>query len=283
VLGTGIMGAAMARNLVKAGFDVTVWNRSADRARPLADDGATVAEDPAEAVRGADVIVTMLFDTAAVADVMERALPAARDGAVWVQTSTVGLEGTDRLAALAERHGVAFVDAPVLGTKQPAEAGALTVVAGGPESLREAVRPVFDAIGSKTIWVGERPGDGHRLKLVANSWVGSVITGVAQALALAEGLGVDPRLWLDAIAGGPLDSGYAQVKGRAMLAGAFSPAFTVSGVVKDGGLIADAVRDAGVDGRLWEAVRAAFAATEDAGHGGEDMAAVIHSFRPRTP
>ncbi len=104
-------------------------------------------------------------------------------------------------------------------------------------------------------------------------------TGVAQAVALAEGLGVDPRLWLDAIAGGPLDSGYAQVKGEAMVTGEFPPAFTVSGVVKDGGLIAEALRDAGVDGRLWEAIRAEFGTAEDAGHGGEDMAAVVHAYQ----
>ena len=160
VLGTGTMGAGMARNLIGAGLDVTVWNRSPDRARPLADAGARIATDAAEAVSGADVVVTMLFDVDAVAQVMEWALPAVAPNAVWVQTSTVGLEGTERLAALAAQHDVAFVDAPVLGTKGPAEQGTLTVLASGPTSLREAVAPVFDAIGSKTIWVGEQPGDG---------------------------------------------------------------------------------------------------------------------------
>ena len=183
VLGTGIMGSGMARNLIAAGLDVTVWNRSPDRARALADAGARMTTDAAEAVAGAEVVVTMLFDLAAVEQVMEWALPAMAPGAVWVQTSTVGLEGTHRLAVLAGQHGVAFVDAPVLGTKGPAEQGTLTVLAGGPESLREAVAPVFDAIGSRTVWVGEQPGDGHKLKLVANSWVGMVTAGTAQAIA----------------------------------------------------------------------------------------------------
>ena len=132
VLGTGIMGAGMARNLIGAGLDVTVWNRSPDRARPLADAGARIATDGAEAVAGADVVVTMLFDADSVAQVMEEALPAMAPDAVWVQMSTVGLEGTERLAALAARHGVAFLDAPVLGTKAPAEQGTLTVLVERP-------------------------------------------------------------------------------------------------------------------------------------------------------
>jgi 3-hydroxyisobutyrate dehydrogenase len=280
VLGTGIMGAGMARNLVAAGLDVTVWNRSPDRARPLGDAGARTATDAAEAVAGADVVVTMLFDADATAQVMEWALPAVDPGAVWVQTGTVGLDGTARLVELAERYGVGFVDAPVLGTRGPAEQGALTVLASGPSPLREAVTPVFDAIGSRTIWVGERPGDGHRLKLAANSYVGMVMAGAAQALALAEGLGLDPELFLDTIAGGPLDSAYLQLKGRAILAGEFPTAFSVAGVVKDADLIAAAMRGAAVPSDVMEAVRDAFRRAEVAGHGDEDMAAVVHAFRP---
>lgn len=280
VLGTGIMGAGMARNMIDAGLDVTVWNRNPERARPLAGAGARIATDAAEAVAGADVVVTMLFDAAATAQVMEWALPAVAPDAVWVQTGTVGLDGTERLVELAARHGIAFLDAPVLGTRGPAEQGTLTVLAGGPSTLREKVAPVFDAIGSKTVWVGEQPGDGHRLKLVANSWVAVVMAGTAQALALAEGLALDPRQFLDVIAGGPLDTPYTQLKGRAILAGEFPTAFAVSGVVKDTGLITDAMRGAGVDSGVMEAVRAAFGRADAAGHGDEDMAAVVHAFRP---
>src|SRR5947209_11244011 len=139
------MGAGMARSLVKAGLDVTVSNRNADKARPLADDGAKVAADPAEAVSGADVVVTMLFDVDAVAEVMQRALAATPEHAIWAQTSTVGLAGTQRLADLAGRYGRGFVDAPVLGTKQPAERGELIVLASGPRELAPRVEPVFEA------------------------------------------------------------------------------------------------------------------------------------------
>jgi 3-hydroxyisobutyrate dehydrogenase len=281
VLGTGTMGSGMAQNLIGAGLDVTVWNRSPDKARALADAGARMATDAAEAVAGADVVVTMLFDADSVAQVMEWALPAVKPGAVWAQTSTVGLEGTQRLAALAAQHDVAFLDAPVLGTKAPAEQGTLTVLVGGPSDLRDVVAPVFDAIGSKTIWVGEQPGEGHKLKLVANSWIGSILTGVAQAIALTEALGLDPQLFPDTIAGGPLDMPYAQLKAKSMIANEYPPSFAVSGVVKDLGLIAEAMRGADVHTGVVDAVADAFRTTEAAGHGDEDMAAVVHAFRPK--
>ncbi|HKN99366.1 MAG TPA: NAD(P)-dependent oxidoreductase [Pseudonocardiaceae bacterium] len=274
VLGTGIMGAGMACSLARAGHRVTAWNRSEERARPLRDAGVTVAPDPDSAVGGADVVVTMLFDVTAVTEVMSRALPSMRD-AVWVQTSTVGLDGTEQLAALAEKHGVPFVDAPVLGTRQPAEDGALVVLAGGPPAVRDAVTPVFDAIGSRTVWVGERPGDGHRLKLVANAWVLTVTVGTAQSIGLAADLGLDPGLFLDVISGGPLDVAYAQLKGKAMLARDFAAAFPVRGAVKDAELIRAAMAEAGTDDALMAAAHALFTRADQDGHGEQDMAAVL--------
>lgn len=273
------MGAGMARNLVRAGLDVTVWNRSADKARPLADDGAKVAADAVNAVSGVDVIVTMLFDFDAVAEVMGRALAATPEPAVWAQTSTVGLAGTRQLAELAGRYGRGYVDAPVLGTKQPAEQGKLVVLAAGPRELEPRVAPVFEAIGSKTIWIGERVGDGHRLKLALNSWVLSITAATGQAIALARDLGVDPRLFLDTIAGGGTDSPYAQLKGKAMIDGEFAPAFGLAGAVKDAELIVEALREAGDDPSLMQAVHRLMSAAADAGHAGEDMAAVVHAFR----
>jgi 3-hydroxyisobutyrate dehydrogenase len=275
LLGTGLMGAGMARSLLRAGLAVTVWNRSADKARPLAEDGATVASDPVSAVADADVVVTMLFDVNSVGAVMAEALRGMKPGAVWVQCSTVGLDGVEALAALAAKQNVPFVDAPVLGTRQPAEDGKLIVLAGGDPALREAVDPVFDAIGTRTIWVGPRIGDGHRLKLAANSWVLALTAGTAQALALTRNLGLDPTLFLDLIAGGGLDNGYAQLKGRAMLAGEFPASFSLDGAVKDAGLIAAALRAAGADDTLMTALHAQYSAAAAAGHGDSDMAAVF--------
>jgi 3-hydroxyisobutyrate dehydrogenase len=275
LLGTGLMGVGMAHSLIRAGLDVTVWNRSPEKAEPLAADGATVAPDPETAVAGADVVVTMLFDAASVAGVMTSAIGSMKSGAVWAQCATVGLEGVEALSALAAEHGVPFVDAPVLGTRQPAEEGKLIVLAGGDRSLEPAVAPVFDAIGMRTLWVGPHPGDGHRLKLAANSWVLSLTAGTAQALALTRNLGLDPQLFLDLIAGGGLDNGYAQAKGRAMLAGEFPAAFSLDGAVKDAGLIANALRAAGADDTLMTALHAQYSAAAAAGHGDSDKSAVF--------
>ncbi|MEV6605310.1 NAD(P)-dependent oxidoreductase [Kutzneria sp. NPDC051319] len=275
LLGTGLMGAGMARSLLRAGLAVTVWNRSVEKARPLAADGATVAEDPAAAVSGADVVVTMLFDAESVEAVMTEAVGAMKPGAVWAQCATVGLDGVEALASLAAKHNVPFVDAPVLGTRQPAEEGKLIVLAGGDPSLADAVAPVFDAIGIRTLWVGSRIGDGHRLKLAANSWVLALTAGTAQALALTRNLGLDPQLFLDLIAGGGLDNGYAQLKGRGMIAGEFPASFSLDGAVKDAGLIAAALRDAGADDRLMTAIHSQYQSAAAAGHGDSDMSAVF--------
>ena len=192
VLGTGTMGAPMARNLAGAGLPVRVWNRSKEKADPLSDAGAHVAGSPAEAVEGATVVLTMLFDAEAVVETMESAAGALGPDVVWVQASTVGLTGEQRLKALADELGVTYVDAPVLGTKQPAEKGALVVLAAGPPTVRDRVQPVFDAVGQRTLWVSEEGGAATRLKLVANAFVLTVLEGVAQSLSMAESLGLDP-------------------------------------------------------------------------------------------
>jgi 3-hydroxyisobutyrate dehydrogenase len=278
VLGTGIMGAGMARSLLREGHEVTVWNRSTEKAKPLADDGARVAESAADAVAGADVVITMLFDTDAVAETIEPVLPRFRDGAVWVQASTVGIEGTDRLAALARDAGVDYLDVPMLGTKAPAENGQLVVLASGPSSLRDTVQEVFDAIGSRTQWVSESIGDASRLKLAINAWIGVMVNGIAQSVALARGLGLDPQQFLDAVDGGAVNAPYVQLKGKAMIDGDYSPSFELDGVIKDTDLITAALREAGVDTTLATAVRDRLAAASSTGHGEEDMAAVVHAY-----
>jgi 3-hydroxyisobutyrate dehydrogenase len=279
VLGTGLMGSGMARSLARAGLRTTAWNRTVDKALPLEEAGVTVAREPHDAVRGADVVVTMLFDADAVEQVMQRALGAMPERAVWAQCATVGLEGVERLARLAESHGVDFVDSPMLGTRAPAEKGELLVLAGGPSELRERVAPVFEAVGKRTVWVGEQPGDGHRLKLVANAWVLSVTGATGQSVGLAEKLGVDPKLFLDAISGGPLDCAYAQLKGGAMIEKDFAPSFSLAGAVKDATLVEQAARSAGGDGALMRALLGCFEAAARSGDPeSEDMAAVVRAF-----
>ena len=271
LLGTGIMGAAMTRNISAAGLPTRVWNRSREKAEALAD-VAQVADTVAEAVDGADIVITMVYDAASVAATIEQARGHLGAGAIWLQQSTIGVEGCERMADLAKDLGVTFVDAPVLGTRKPAEDGMLVVVASGPQDAREAVAPVLDAIGSRTMWVGEA-GAGSRLKLAVNAWVGTVLEGVAESLAFTRDLGLDPALFLEAVAGGAVDAPYVQLKGKAMLAGEFPPAFALAGALKDVDLILAAAEGAGTDLGLMPSIRAHLARAVDAGHGDLDMSA----------
>jgi 3-hydroxyisobutyrate dehydrogenase len=273
LLGTGTMGAGMARSIAAAGIPLRVWNRTTAKAEPLAEVGAEVADSAAEAVRGADVVITMLFDTDSVRSAVQEARDGLSEGTVWLQQSTVGVAGTEELLALAGELGLVYVDAPVLGTKKPAEDGALVVLAAGPDDARELVAPVFDAIGSRTVWVGDHAGAATKLKLVANSWVLTVVEGIAEALSLAGALGVDPALFLEAVKGGAMDAPYVQLKGRAMLDGDFTPSFGLDGAAKDASLILAAAQDAGADVEFVEVVQRHFARAHDAGHGDLDLSA----------
>jgi 3-hydroxyisobutyrate dehydrogenase len=283
LLGTGTMGVGMARSLLRAGHQVTVWNRSTEKARPLADDGAIVADSPAAAVRDAEAVVTMLFDTDAVLAVVAGTAGSWQPHAIWVQASTIGLDGTARAAAWADKHGIAFVDAPVLGTRNPAAEGKLVVLASGEAALRERAQPVFDAIGGRTVWAGDSPGAASALKLAANAYVATLNAAVGQSVALAGALGLSPTMFLDAIRGGPVDSPYAQAKGAMMIGGEFDDAqFAVAGVTKDVGLVRDAVvgSGTGMSTALIDAVAQAYRLAEADQRGQQDMAAVVTSFVP---
>jgi 3-hydroxyisobutyrate dehydrogenase len=280
VLGIGTMGAGMAANLLASGHRVRVWNRSAGRTAALVAAGAVDAASPADAVAGADVVLTMLFDLDATRAVIEQATSTFTSNAVWVQSGTVGPDGTAELAEWARGQGVAFLDAPVLGTKKPAEDGTLVVLASGDPALQERVDSVLDAISSKVVWAGDAPGPASALKLACNAWVLTLTAATAQSLALAAAQGVDPSLFLQAIAGGGTDSAYAQLKGPAMLADRYSPAFALDGALKDLGLIAAAARGNGVPDGLVSAVREAYRSASEAGHGAEDIAAVYAALSP---
>ncbi|MFI5757024.1 NAD(P)-dependent oxidoreductase [Streptomyces sp. NPDC051569] len=275
VLGTGIMGAAMARNLCRTGHDVRVWNRTPAKAEALASDGARVAVTPAEAVTGADVVLTMLYDGPAALEAITAAGPGLRPGAIWLQTTTAGVEAIADLADFARRQGLAFVDAPVLGTKAPAESGQLLVLAAGPEEAREPLTSVLDAIGRRTIWLDENGATAAatRLKLVCNTWVLALTHGTGETLALAKGLGVDPQSFLDAMSGGAMDCDYLRAKATAILNDDYTPNFAVTTAAKDARLIVEAGAAEGVRMDLTEAGAERFRRAEAQGHGDEDMAA----------
>jgi 3-hydroxyisobutyrate dehydrogenase len=279
VLGTGIMGAPMARNAAQAGLTVRAWNRSRDKAEPLTADGIEVCETPAEAVGGADLVVTMLTNADVVASVVEDAA-GAFDGAGWVQMSTVGMEGIARLQDLAGHLGVRLLDAPVSGTKAPAEQGTLVVLASGDEGVREAAGPFLDAVGGKTVWLGTEVGQATRMKLVLNTWVLELTSATAEVLALARALGIEGEAVLGTLEGGPLDSAYLQMKGKMMLAGEYPPSFPLSHAHKDLHLVLEAAQEGGVELPAAEGAEDAFHRAEGAGHGQEDMSAVFEAVKP---
>jgi 3-hydroxyisobutyrate dehydrogenase len=272
VLGTGIMGSAMARNLVSAGLRTTVWDRSPTATAPLSGAGALVTASPAEAVQDAHVVITMLPTGDVVNSVIFAggAAQALADGAVWAQMGTIGLAATteigSRLGQL--RPDVMFVDAPVSGSKGPAEAGQLLILASGPPAA--AVHPVFSAIGRKTVWLGEA-GQGSRMKLVVNAYMSILIEGVAEALELAGRLGIDDAKLAETIAGGPLDAPIADAKLHKMERGDFAPEFPLEWALKDVDLAIGAAGDDELP--LLAALSRQWRAAVDAGHGREDVSA----------
>jgi 3-hydroxyisobutyrate dehydrogenase len=274
VLGTGIMGSAMARNLLAAGLTTTVWDRSPSATAPLAEAGAPVAASPEDAVKDASVVITMLPTADVVNSVVFDGGVATSfaEGAVWAQMGTIGVTATietvERLGEI--RPDVMFVDAPVSGSKGPAEAGQLLILASGPHAAEAIISPVFSAIGRKTVWLGAA-GQGSRMKLIVNAYMSVLIEGVAEALELADRLGIDPDGLAEAIEGGPLDAPIADAKLHKMEQGDFAPEFPLEWALKDVDLALDA---AGGDPLpLLAALSRQWRAAVDAGHGREDVSA----------
>jgi 3-hydroxyisobutyrate dehydrogenase len=283
VLGTGIMGAGMAGSLLRDGFAVRVWNRSQGELAPLVERGAERCASPAEAARGADVVLTMVSDGPAVEAVMGTAggLRAMAPGTLWLQTSTVGLEWTARFAARAAAQGVDFVDAPMLGSREPAENGDLVVLAGGDDAAIDRAQPVFAAVGRRTVHVGP-VGAAGRAKLVVNNWIIASVGALAETLVLAETLDVDPGLFLELMEGSPLLSPHAASKFRAMRDGEFEAQLPLRLAHKDLGLVLEAAEAAGAAASslgMTRAVREAQAGSIAGGHGNDDLSAVLFGVR----
>ena len=283
VLGTGIMGGPFARNIARAGMTVRAWNRTREKAEPLAQYGVEVADSPAEAATDVDVVLTMLSDGAAVEEVMDSggALATMSADGIWLQMSTVGIAATERLAAMAAEAGVGFVDAPVVGTRGPAEEGQVLVLAAGPPDVRDRAAPVFDAIGRETRWLGEEPGAASRMKLVFNGWLVSLVESLAETLVFARAVGVPPEQFLDAIKDTPMGLAYAELKGRAMVAEDFDEvAFPLRWAAKDARLVVVAAEGAGIELPLLRVAAEQFTRAVEAGHGDEDMAAAYWASKP---
>jgi 3-hydroxyisobutyrate dehydrogenase len=274
VIGAGIMGSAMARNLAAAGLITRVWDRSASATGPLAGAGAEVAASAPDAVRDAAVVITMLPTADAVESVIFAGgvAEAFADGCVWAQMGTIGVEATrrigDRLAA--QRPGVMFVDAPVSGSKGPAEQGQLLILASGPAEAAEVTAPVFDVIGRKTVWLGEA-GRGSQVKLVVNAYLSILIEGVAETMELADRLGIGHQQLAEVIEGGPLDAPLADAKFHKMDRGDFAAEFPLEWALKDVDLVIDAA--GGQPLPLLAALSGQWHAAVAAGYGRQDISA----------
>jgi 3-hydroxyisobutyrate dehydrogenase len=236
VIGTGTMGAAMARRLLSAGTAVRVWSRHATSTTPLVALGAVGYEEASDAASDADVVISMLPTAEATVDVMfgEGALRAMRPDATWAQMATIGVDATDQLAARSEgeRADVAFVDAPVSGSRAPAEAGQLLILASGPPAAAEALERVFDVLGRATLWLG-LAGTGSRMKLALNTWLAFQVEGAAEAAAVAEHLGVPATALLTALRDNPLASPYALSKLTKMVDQDYDADFALDLALKD--------------------------------------------------
>jgi 3-hydroxyisobutyrate dehydrogenase len=247
VLGIGAMGHGMAASALRAGLPVIVWNRTMEATRDLAERGAQVAGTAADAARRATVVVTMVTDADAVISIArdQGMLAALAPGATWAQMSTIGVAGIGRVAAMAnaERPDVMLLDAPVSGSRDPAERGELTIFASGPGQARSRVAPLFGALGQRTIWVGEA-GAGTRVKLVNNTWLAFATEAVAASVALARRLGLETGTVVDALGGSPLVSPWQAAKLQRVAGGEFSAQFALSLALKDVRLALQAAGDA---------------------------------------
>jgi 3-hydroxyisobutyrate dehydrogenase len=235
-VGIGTMGHGMAASALRAGIPTIVWNRDPQPTRDLAALGADVAESAAEAARRAAIVVTMVTDADAVVSIArEQGLFAAlAPGAIWAQMSTIGVPGIDRVADLvrSERPDVMLLDAPVSGSRDPAEQGQLTIFASGPAEARGRVTPLFDALGQRTFWVGP-VGAGSRLKLVNNTWLAFGSEAIATSIALARRLGLETQPVVDALSGSPIVSAWQKAKLHRIAQGEYSPQFALSLALKD--------------------------------------------------
>jgi len=271
VLGAGALGAAMAARLGETGHEVQLWNRTAERARAAAAQarGVTAVDAAIEAVNGASVVITVLRDGDAVAEVMADAITGVDTDAVWVQASTVGPRSARALADLAREHGVAYLDAPVSGSTTPAREGRLVWLVAGEDAAIGRARPALDALGSSVLHVGTGV-EGSALKLAVNAWMTAATVAMSDVLALCDGLGIDHATFVRALEAGPLAMPYELQKVRSMDAGAYTAGFAVQLALKDIDLAAALASPS----PLLQVVHDRLERAVAAGHGGDDLAAV---------
>jgi len=281
VLGLGIMGGGMARQLVAKKFDVTVWNRDAAKTATLASAGARVAGTPAVAAAGADIVLAMLANDDASRAVWlgnEGALAAMRKDAVAMESSTLTVEWVRELAGAAKGRGIAFLDTPVTGSKAQAESGALSFLVGGPAEVLERVRPALAAMGSSINHLGPT-GSGAMMKLINNFLCGVQVASLAEAIAMAERSGLDARQAAAVLSAGSPGSPLVKAIAQRMLDRAYEPNFFIPLMAKDLSYARQAFARAGIELASADVARAPFVEAERAGMGQKDIAAIVELLR----
>lgn len=280
ILGIGLMGSAMAGRLLDQGIAVIGWDRDPEHARALEDRGATSAKEPAEVLRDTRAVITMLPTADVVLDVIEPLLAAWPEDTIWVQMSSVGATEADQLTQLARAHSVTIVDAPVSGSTHPAEQGQLTILASGPDSARGSVEPIFAALASRVLWVGDA-GMGSRLKLAANHWMITMTGALAESMHLCQAMGLDQQQFVALLDGGPLGSSYGVQKLEEMRRHEYPAGFPVRLALKDLQLVREVEQSSGQKMPLLDVVLERFTtASEDLAD--QDLAA-IYELSERAP
>jgi 3-hydroxyisobutyrate dehydrogenase len=272
------MGTAMAHRLLAQGVPVIAWDRQPDHARPLADRDAAVVATATDVVNDAEAVITMLPTADVVLAVVEPLLDAWPPETIWLQMSSVGAAEADRIAEVAAARGVTLVDAPVSGSTHPAEEGHLTILASGPNSVRERVAPVFAALGSRVQWVGDA-GMGSRLKLAANHWMIAMIAALAETMHLCGLMGLEEQHFVNLLDGGPLGCTYGIEKLGEMQRHSYPAGFPVRLALKDLKLVREVAQSAGVGLPVLDAVLERIGDVENR-HADDDLAAVYELKLP---
>jgi 3-hydroxyisobutyrate dehydrogenase-like beta-hydroxyacid dehydrogenase len=274
-IGLGIMGSRQAANLRRAGHDLTVFNRTREKAeRWAAEHGGTVADTPREVAERSDVVITMLVNGAQVQDAVDQALEGAREGALFIDMSTIAPSDARALGAALEERGHGFVDAPVTGSAPRAEDGTLTIMCGGSDEDLERARPLFEAMGEKIVHAGEI-GQGQAVKVISNSVSATNCAVLAQALVAGRHAGVDLDALLEVMGSGSANSTMLQLKGRPMLEHDFTPLFKLEHMLKDVRLCLDETRANGTGFPFAALAGEFYAMGVGRGLGEQDFAAVI--------
>lgn len=276
-LGLGTMGAPMSKNLKKKGFEVVVWNRTAARAQALAADGLRVAASPGELVEQVDAFCTCVSDPAALEGLAGELLAKARPGQLFIDFSTVSVPLVTSLAARFGQKGVDFADAPVTGSRGGAEKGTLVIMTGCSAATLERAMPVFMGVGEKVIHCGE-VGTGTQVKLAGNALIAAMLQSFSEGLLLTKKAGVDPRKLIEVVQASGFRSPYFDFKGKALLERDFTPHFSIDLMHKDLSLFLDNAAAHKVPTPTAATLRETYNLARAAGHGGEDIAAVIKAY-----